>query len=324
MAEYRSELAKYFGDALGVSIKPTSWPGKNRLPIYLRQAYDFDQFDLLDRPCITMVDTSADDVSPATIRKHVDQLREKFAGDVIYVRQQLASYLRKRLIEQRVQFVVPGNQMYLPSFGIDLREFFRQQRPAVKQLSPAAQLTFLSLLVNRNITDRTVNGLAQLLGYSKMSISRVLSELENAELGRVEIRGRHHSLSLMEDRKQAWERAQSRLKSPVSKRLAVDAANADKLRVRAGLSALAEFSSISAGARRTYATTAKDFAEYKDKSKTKDAMVGEAEVEIWTYDPKLLMEHGIVDRFSLFLSMRDSEDERVQAALGEMMETIEW
>lgn len=324
MTQYRAELAKYLGDTLGVSIKPAVWPGKNRLPIYLRQAYDFDEFQLLGRPCIAVVDTSPDVVFPSTLRKHLDQLREKFSGDVIYVRQQLASYLRKRLIEHKVQFIVPGNQLYLPGFGIDLREFFRQHRSAPKLLSPAAQLTFLYLLINRDISDCTVNGLARSLGYSKMSISRVFSELENAELGRLETRGRHRSVSLIGDRKEAWQRAQSRLKSPVSRRLITDAAIVAKLRIQAGLFALAKLSSLSAGDCRTYATTSKEYAKYEAKSSLKIAAEREAEIEIWSYDPKKIMKDERVDRFSLFLSLRDSKDERVQAALVEMMEAIAW
>ena len=324
MAASHADLAKYISDVLGLAIRPKRWPGKNRLPIYLRQAYDFVEFEMLGRPCLAMFDSSSGTVSPPAIRKQLDHLREKFSGDVIYVRSQLASYLRKRLIEQRVQFVVPGNQLYLPSFGIDLREYFRQCRLAPKQLGPAAQLTFLFLLVNRDVPDRTVNGLAQALGCSKMTASRAFSELESAELGKADACGRFRSLFLVNDRKQAWEQAQSRLKSPVVKRLFVDAETGEQFRIRAGLSALAEVSSLAAGERRTFATKARDFAEHSSKAETIEATESDVEVEIWAYDPNLLAKDDVVDPFSLFLSMRDNEDERVQAALAEMMEAITW
>ena len=48
---------------------------------------------------------------------------------MVYVTGALASYERKRLIEQKVPFMVPGNQLYLPDLGIDLREYFRQRPP---------------------------------------------------------------------------------------------------------------------------------------------------------------------------------------------------
>jgi hypothetical protein len=48
------------------------------------------------------------------------------------------------------------------------------------------------------------------------------------------------------------------------------------------------------------------------------------ELEIWSYSPKLFAKKGVVDRFSLFLSMRKDNDERVQSALEKMMEQVEW
>ncbi len=30
-------------------------------------------------------------------------------------------------IAQKVPFIVPGNQLYLPDLGLDLREYFRQR-----------------------------------------------------------------------------------------------------------------------------------------------------------------------------------------------------
>ena len=35
-------------------------------------------------------------------------------------------------------------------------------------------------------------------------------------------------------------------------------------------------------------------------------------------------EDDVIDRFSLYLSLRGSTDERVEAALEEMMEKVEW
>lgn len=75
-----------------------------------------------------MVDSDDEEQSPATIRKHVDNLHAYADAQVIYVRERITPYNRKRLIGQKVSFIVPGNQMYLPMMGIDLREHFRKVR----------------------------------------------------------------------------------------------------------------------------------------------------------------------------------------------------
>jgi hypothetical protein len=48
------------------------------------------------------------------------------------------------------------------------------------------------------------------------------------------------------------------------------------------------------------------------------------EVEVWTYSPDLFEKYGVVDRFSLYLSMQKTDDERVESALEEMMRQVSW
>lgn len=48
------------------------------------------------------------------------------------------------------------------------------------------------------------------------------------------------------------------------------------------------------------------------------------EIELWNYSPLLFQEDDVVDRFSLYLSLQDNADERVQSALEKMMEDALW
>jgi hypothetical protein len=47
-------------------------------------------------------------------------------------------------------------------------------------------------------------------------------------------------------------------------------------------------------------------------------------IEAWTYDPRLLAADGRVDALSLYLSLRDSPDERVQQQLESLLEAVSW
>lgn len=120
------ELERYVHDALGVSVTTTPWSGADRLPHFLKERYSFAQVDLLGIDGLLVIDTNPEEQSPVTVRKHMDLLRTKQNADLIYVRAQVTAYNRKRLIEQNVPFIVPGNQMYLPMLAIDLREHFRK------------------------------------------------------------------------------------------------------------------------------------------------------------------------------------------------------
>jgi hypothetical protein len=47
-------------------------------------------------------------------------------------------------------------------------------------------------------------------------------------------------------------------------------------------------------------------------------------VERWRYPPEGAAAQGAVDPLSLYLSLRDSKDERIQLALQEIMRQITW
>lgn len=48
------------------------------------------------------------------------------------------------------------------------------------------------------------------------------------------------------------------------------------------------------------------------------------QIEIWNYDPQLFDKDNIVDPFSLYFSLKENEDERVQKALINLREKIKW
>ena len=46
----------------------------------------------------------------------------------------------------------------------------------------------------------------------------------------------------------------------------------------------------------------------------------DVQLELWSYNPKLFEKDGLVDPFSLYLSLQDIKDERVEAALEKLIE----
>ena len=43
---------------------------------------------------------------------------------------------------------------------------------------------------------------------------------------------------------------------------------------------------------------------------------GENEIQVWKHNPKMLSTEGVVDKLSLYLSLKDNEDERIQIELS--------
>ena len=48
------------------------------------------------------------------------------------------------------------------------------------------------------------------------------------------------------------------------------------------------------------------------------------ELEIWIYNPVFFAENKKIDRFSLYLSLRGTGDERVETALKNMLKETKW
>ena len=212
------QLERYLHDDLGVGVNTTPWRGKERLPHFLKELYGFAELNLLGRHCLLVIDTAPAEQSPAALRKHLDLIQTKQKADVVYVRARITAYNRKRLIEHKVPFIVPGNQMYLPTLAIDLREHFRSLRSELPTLSPSTQAVIIHTLL-RKVEVRTPLEMAQRLGYSAMTMTRAFDELEAAKLAEVTIRGKERCLRFTGRGQELWTKALPLLRSPVNKRL---------------------------------------------------------------------------------------------------------
>jgi hypothetical protein len=321
------ELERYLHDALGVSVKITPWSGVGQLPPVLRERYRFAKAELLGLRALLVIDANPEEQSPATVRKHLDMLQSKQPAELIYVRARVTAYNRKRLIEQKVPFIVPGNQMYLPMLAIDLREHFRRIREEAPTFSPSTQVVVLHAMLRDAGQVLIPSEMAPLLGYSAMTMTRAFDELETAKLAEVTVRGRERCLRFIGDRREIWEKAQPFLRNPVSKRLFIRRINGAEGATHAGLTALAHYSMLAPPAYTTYALSREEWKTLRQQHKIIEVPVQDpdvSEIEVWWYSPARFAEHGMVDQLSLYLSLKADHDERTETALEEMMEKIEW
>ena len=321
------ELERYLHDALGVSVKTTPWSGVGQLPPVLRERYRFAKAELLGLRALLVIDANPEEQSPATVRKHLDMLQSKQPAELIYVRARVTAYNRKRLIEQKVPFIVPGNQMYLPMVAIDLREHFRRIREEAPTFSQSTQVVVLHAMLRDAGQVLIPSEMAPLLGYSAMTMTRAFDELETAKLAEVTVRGRERCLRFIGDRREIWEKAQPFLRNPVSKRLFIRRIHGAEGATHAGLTALAHYSMLAPPAYTTYALSREEWKTLRQQHKIIEVPVQDpdvSEIEVWWYSPARFAEHGMVDQLSLYLSLKADHDERTETALEEMMEKIEW
>lgn len=323
MGQIDISFERYLKETLDISVQLKKWKEAKKLPFFLRNLYAFFEVPILETSCLAMFAKDETAQTPATIRKHILQVQKKWNHEVIYVRQTMTAYNRKRLIEHKLPFVIPGNQMYLPLLGIDLREHFKNIRNMEPRWSPSTQAVVLHVLLHDGVARFTPKKLANRLGYTAMTMTRALDELKGAGLGQIAMEGRERVLRFDWNKKELWQKALERLRSPVRNRLWVTHSLNKPLGVKAGLSALSYYSALAEPANPVFALDGKRWKGIKTNRNLRVLEIAEpsaCELEIWRYSPELFAKDGVVDRFSLYLSIEANDDERVESTLEEMME----
>ncbi len=316
-------------DVLAISVSAAAWKGTDKMPFFLREQYQFYRIKILSVSCLVMVADDEEELTPATVFKQWKAVSEHWPeSDVIYVVEACSAYNRKRLIEHKVPFIVPGNQMYLPMLGIDLRENFKQYHAQKReQLSPVAQLLVIMAIKDKGVHGKSPSELAKLLGYSAMSMTRSARELESLGLVKINKTGRKQQVLFHHLGKELWLVAQKKMMNPVRKRIWIKAMPDHWQGIWAGESALAKQSMIGEPKYPVYALVSNDWVSIRrnlDIEEITHPEPGCAQLELWRYSPERLAEQGCVDRFSLWLSLQNSMDERIEMALEEMMEANQW
>lgn len=321
------QLEQYLRETIGIMVTPHLWDKSNGLPQYLRERYRFFTMDILGIECLLMADTGEAEQPPAVIRKHMDQVKVRYDTNIVYVRRTVTSYNRKRLIEQKVSFIVPGNQMYLPMLGIDLREHLKRLQEKRPVFSPSTQTLILHVLWQKEIDTLTPAKIAHSLGYSPMTMTRAFDELETSGIGEHSMLGKERHLSFAETGKPLWEKVLPYLNTPVRKRLYVASSMQTGKGSLAGESALAKYTMLAEPKIPIFAFSTDEWnlrMQHDKISKLTLPEPGSFEIELWKYDPHLFAHEEKVDRLSLYLSLKNSTDERVQSALDALLGGMEW
>lgn len=331
MEMLEKRLATYLEIITGESpyLEPEPVDRTAGLPLFLRERYRLYSLRIFGRTCLFALESPDwEPGSSAEYGSHAQAMYEKLGDQVTIVISAISSSVRNRMVQAGVPFIVPGSQMFLPFLMVDLRERFSRIPPAPgKELTPATQCIFLYHLLHESLAGSSLREIAKKVGYSAMMLSRAKDELEAAELCKTGRKGRSVVLEFPDQGLALWRRAQSVLSSPVKKTHWVKWSSVGTPAVRAGLTALSHNRMIEDDRIPTYA-----LLQEKYRTNLEEGLFhgcpgpSEADVrlEAWTYNPHLLGTDEGVDPLSLFLSLRDSADERVQQQLETLISEVNW
>ena len=162
--------------------------------------------------------------------------------------------------------------------------------------------SLLSLLVRLADSYATVNKSLRWLA------SKDLIKLEGVKTKTVQIELSNREL---------WDKALPMFVSPIEQLHYTDAL-LEGLMV-SGVNALASYTMLNEESRQCWAITKK---ELKNLDVVTDEQFGENEIQVWKYNPKMLSTEGVVDKLSLYLSLKDNEDERIQIELERLINAM--
>lgn len=331
MLALATAVRHYLHDVLGIPssiVKP--WARENELPYFLRDTFQFGEIELLGHSIVLAMVRTEQKQSLSEVRTWLHKVRALAGQPAVYVTDALASYERRRLIEQKIPFIVPGNQLYLPDLGLDLREYFRQRSPTAQSaLSPSAQAMLITALLHQPWqAEWQPSTVAVALGYTPMTLSRVVKELTAAGLAAAYTVGRSRWLRMEQPPQQTWERAKPLLRTPVKRTVWVldEDPMAKQLGRLAGLSALAHYSMLTEPRWPVYALSATEWKAASDAGlqELPEPVAGAREWQLWSYSPALLPGAATVDPLSLTLSLQGNADDRIQLALDELKGQLPW
>lgn len=305
---------EYIEQILDIKIEYKDWEDRKKIPFFLIDRYSFKQAKLDETNCLFMyIKGKMEDI--VSVKKHVQKLAEIVNIPVVLVLDECLPRQRESLIKARIPFVMEGTQIFLPFMGVALQEKFSKRMLAPRKISPAAQVLFLYFLYSGK-EEISLSELSNHLSYSLMTISRATKQLEDAGIIKSHKRGVSKFVTSEFYGKELFTVAEKVLISPVKKKLYIERKDLKDEFLKAGISALSEYSMLSPSKIETYAT----MQFYGNSYEFMTDIDKEIQLEIWHYDSKLFGMKGKIDALSLYLSLKDNADERIQISLTEMME----
>ena len=314
------KIVEYIKSELGIDIgvSPIETTQMKVMPFFLSELYDFYDGEIAGKHLVFAEFVPESALSPGQYAKHKKILMEVWQKPIVFVFRSIQSYNRQRMIAQRINFVVPYSMIYMPDLLIVFSNNAKDKdNSGIPQyLSPTAQTILLYYFYGTG-NDFSYKEIQKSLDMPYPTVCRAIEMLVKSQL--CEILGtRNKTLHFENDKKKLLEKALPLMRSPIKR-----VVYAEEIPINAkisGMTALSEYTFLNPDESKHVAISMEDFKMGKNYSKEDVFMP--VHIEVWNYAPSLFAHDGWVDKISLYLSLKDSNDERVQHELTQMLQGL--
>lgn len=287
----------------------------NILWLGLLAEFDIYQFAMNDSQLLLLCAKENTSYPPSQRSKIAQRIESLTQIPAVFYFDNMPTYERDRLVNSGVYFVVSDKFAYLPTLLANRR---LSNNTISTQLLPSTQYLLLLHLQKTSLNDMSINDIAKITPYKYATIAKSVQQL-NA-LGLVELSidsSRTKRLHFMLSNQELWERAQSHLINPI-KQIGY-LAEPLKDGFVGGVEALSHYSML---AGEDVPTKVFTLDEAKRLDLKTSLMEDLQRIEVWKYPP--IASNGYVDKLSLYLTLKDDTDPRVEKELETIINEMPW
>lgn len=301
-------------DLFGIEAEYEEWEKKSSLPLYISGSYEVSSARLNGVRCIILTPTQELVTLPA-LKKQIKKIQELDNVPVVLKLSGISFYRKKNMIENRIPFIT-SKQVYLPFMGTFLADEKENQKEFKKFMFSTQQLVLLYLYGD---TEKLyLSEATKLLPFTAMTLSRAVKQLEATGLFCVSKDGVNKVISSDYNHSELFERLKCYLRSPICKTGYIEVKDVTKDMTIAGETALSEETMLNPPGIKTYAVYAKTFNKKILMNELIDPQK-QVRLELWEYEPRQFSNSNAADKISLCLSFAESNDERIEEAVEELL-----
>lgn len=258
------------------------------------------------------------------MRKH-QRLMKKLSGMecALYLKKQ-SIYIRNAMVEEGIPFIIWDKMVFLPFLNILV------YGRADKALKPVEEIAFLTqklllLALYEKWKDMPVQKIAEELNVTIVAVRKCFDEIQYLKLPIIRDVGRSRLLSIDASSQEMWSMLEPIFRNPVIKtyKLTEDI-SAD---IKAGISAICEYSGLQDNPYPTYAVTKRDLQRFQIK--TREQAFAEDEIGCVVHELGYCIDFkgkGVIDPLTVYMSMSEEQKrhDKIKLYIDKMLNEQVW
>ena len=270
-------VTEYLEELTGSEVKVLAHAKRNdaKLPLAITSCYRLCDIEFLETVVTIAMPTEPDNISPMQLAKHQTKMMEAFLCPVVFALESVESYKISRLTHAKVNFIVPGKLIFIPSLLITLRELKNKAKVMPEKMLPVAQLLVLYHLEKGSIEGLNTAEIAELTGLAYPTINVALRWLETNNIITL-VGGKQKHVEIALSKMELWNKALPLMSSPIERILFADTKPVGGL--MAGETAMGHYTMLAEPATPVIAI---DKATAKENAALMNKEYGDMKVDVW-------------------------------------------